>query len=1119
MMPTKLKPVLKYDPTRTTSFRNKFARQLKKQFAQLKSRVRQYVALQNAFGLTTNATLQEAVDRVHPTPSRAQWEAGNYRKGHVVIQGLPITIETAAGKRRQPQYPPLKHHYGYIKRTTGKDGDHVDVFIGPYPESEAVFVVDQGDPFDEHKVMLGFLNSKDAAKAYSANYGGRKPGPVTALTVEQFKHWLQVGDTAKPISDQTIIANSLTINKEYAFATDPDKLEAFQGWIAQQLDTLVRGRTQEQLWDVYIQQGYAKGAGRAINDNKEASWQPEEYQLGEEAGVLKTVLGAPANKESVKLLASRTFDEMENVTDDMANRMSRALADGMVEGKSPYEVADDIDEAVDLGYSRAVTVARTELIRAHAEGQLASFEAMGVDELGVMVEFTVSDDSRICDECAGLANELYSIEDAANVIPVHVNCRCCWVPYVGDLTTNAGCGSGEKGSPGFQPGNDCGKGGAALGERKAEKGEVALLGRLPKLLAFHAGSEHAILYTKKWSLEVNDAFVSKIAQLKRAVQFAHPVTEKDLAENGKPTVLARELSQLVAAGYKHVRDDKGALIGMLPPKRSMTVNAFCPTGPGGGIDPSCGHAPNPSNVTYIKTLPGSTAPQLVKDANGKLWKMKQGNADLLNNEHDADNVYKALGVDVPESHIVEHDGKTYKFNEYLEGAQTLKEWEHDAPPGAAELMHQAVSLDFVADALLANWDVVGLQKDNIMVKDGKPYRVDNGGALKYRAQGTPKGSTFGSTVGELSTLRNANVNYSAASVFKGVTADGIKAGIKDVLSKKAEVLAAIKDPTTKTIVEKRIEYLAQYKNNPVSAPAPASTSTVPLHTGAGLAKYIGKNAGGLKYTQLQLDKIAHMNPDGVQSGAIKVPKALKQEHIDQLKKVLPPGTQIESVLATSKMIGLKVGASVAGTSQQKFGTQGSTSVPSHGTADHEPEFKAAVQVLKAHADEALSKLSKDQIHNIKDYTGSGYASLNSKMRECPPKFECVEGGLKHTMDSIVSAIESAPPLPKPILVNRGIHASSNSKAKELLTSLQEAKDAGETFSMPSVTSASVKGGFGGSGSNGFKFRILAKTGLFVRDISHFPHEYEVLKSPNNKYKVTDIKQHKDGSHEVFMEEQ
>lgn len=121
-------------------------------------------------------------------PTEAQREAGNYKKGHVRIHGLDVCIETPRGARRKPEWPKLPAHYGYIRRTEGRDGDQVDVFVGKHPKSERVFVIDQGD---EDKVMLGFKSRRKAVKAYHAAYDdGRKPDGVKEMSVKKFREWL-----------------------------------------------------------------------------------------------------------------------------------------------------------------------------------------------------------------------------------------------------------------------------------------------------------------------------------------------------------------------------------------------------------------------------------------------------------------------------------------------------------------------------------------------------------------------------------------------------------------------------------------------------------------------------------------------------------------------------------------------------------------------------------------------------------------------------------------------------------------------------------------------------------------------------------------------------------------
>ncbi len=157
--------------------------------------------------------LQEAREDVDKNPTEAQKKAGNYAKGHVRLHGLDIALENPKGGTRsgidpdgKPWKVKMRHDYGYIKRTEGKDGDHVDVFIGEDPKSEIVFVVNQIDPktgkFDEHKVMMGFSNEEEAIRGYKANYtddASQRIGAVIPQTMEQFKKWLDNGDTTKPL--------------------------------------------------------------------------------------------------------------------------------------------------------------------------------------------------------------------------------------------------------------------------------------------------------------------------------------------------------------------------------------------------------------------------------------------------------------------------------------------------------------------------------------------------------------------------------------------------------------------------------------------------------------------------------------------------------------------------------------------------------------------------------------------------------------------------------------------------------------------------------------------------------------------------------------------------------
>ena len=162
-------------------------------------------------GMSTAEAVNHDASKANIEPTQAQKESGNYQKGHIKVHGLDIAIENPRGAERSGTRSDgtewrhaMSDHYGYIKRTTGADGEHVDVYVGQKPESDKVFVVDQvnakGD-FDEHKVMLGFDSKKQATDAYASNFDkGWKVGKVTEMSIDQFKDWLKTGDTTKPLA-------------------------------------------------------------------------------------------------------------------------------------------------------------------------------------------------------------------------------------------------------------------------------------------------------------------------------------------------------------------------------------------------------------------------------------------------------------------------------------------------------------------------------------------------------------------------------------------------------------------------------------------------------------------------------------------------------------------------------------------------------------------------------------------------------------------------------------------------------------------------------------------------------------------------------------------------------
>lgn len=158
--------------------------------------------------LAEGGTVDEHAHDANPEPSEAQRRAGNFKHGHAVASGMKIVIETPAGAKRRPEWPPLTAHYGRLAQTVGADDEPVDVFVKPRTPLDhegPVHVVDQIKPdgsFDEAKVMHGYASPEEAGAAYKSNYPKdfKGMGAITEMKLDRFKNWLEDGDKDRPIA-------------------------------------------------------------------------------------------------------------------------------------------------------------------------------------------------------------------------------------------------------------------------------------------------------------------------------------------------------------------------------------------------------------------------------------------------------------------------------------------------------------------------------------------------------------------------------------------------------------------------------------------------------------------------------------------------------------------------------------------------------------------------------------------------------------------------------------------------------------------------------------------------------------------------------------------------------
>lgn len=205
-----------------------------------------------------------------------------------------------------------------------------------------------------------------------------------------------------------------------------DAVETFDEWlrVAQESHVLEVARsasgevvTQDRWEQVFVRRGYVKGLFDADAKMNRAGIDVPDADPA-------AVVNLPVHSDALRLLHQRAFGDLAGITEASAQTIRRELAQGFAEGVGPRTMASRINDRVDaVGIHRSRVLARTEVIRAHAEATLNRFEQFGVEEVAGRAEFSTSSDDRVCPVCEGLEGQIFTLEEARGVVPVHPSCR------------------------------------------------------------------------------------------------------------------------------------------------------------------------------------------------------------------------------------------------------------------------------------------------------------------------------------------------------------------------------------------------------------------------------------------------------------------------------------------------------------------------------------------------------------------------------------------------------------------------------------------------------------------------------------------------------------------------
>lgn len=304
----------------------------------------------------------------------------------------------------------------------------------------------------------------------------------------------------------------------------------------------------------------------------------------------------------------------------------------------------------------------------------------------------------------------------------------------------------------------------------------------------------------------------------------------------------------------------------------------------------------------------------------------------------ANDVYRQIGIDAPESGVFKHEGghegsfdRSYPPGTAFASTMASDKFYSQPFKDISEREAKAFTKGFWADVLLGNWDTVGMQYDNLLwaPRAEKVLRVDNGAALKFRAQGAPKPAQALDSLSEIEGFFNPKINpqYSALLKKAGVTSpkqlaehlpDTI-AGAKRYLENPGDIA----DPELLELLQKRLGLLEEYAATMAKRPAraralqlgdvvqkemlPASLGYndkgfVNNHVLAPIKNAPRRTGAGGRNALREVDKVAdairesiagRYGDDPVTANAQKAVSQFAEEQIDMLRKNVEITTDLE----------------------------------------------------------------------------------------------------------------------------------------------------------------------------------------------------------------------------------
>ena len=164
--------------------------------------------------------------------------------------------------------------------------------------------------------------------------------------------------------------------------------------------------------------GFKKIVDDVISIKFNFGWDKSEKQIDQ---------NVPMNNKAVEFLQNHTFDNIKDMTEEIANDLKAELSRGIINGESIPKLKKRVSKVFDVGNVRAEMISRTEANRAENNGKLLAMKGSGLD---YNKKWVSAHDDRTSELCKHLDGQVVGLNEdfsygkwSGQSPPSHVNCR------------------------------------------------------------------------------------------------------------------------------------------------------------------------------------------------------------------------------------------------------------------------------------------------------------------------------------------------------------------------------------------------------------------------------------------------------------------------------------------------------------------------------------------------------------------------------------------------------------------------------------------------------------------------------------------------------------------------